>query len=222
MSSTKETRYYSWDIITYLSEEEFVPILCEHFASWAYIYHDKDVKEDGTPKEPHFHIVGSKRNKSSFTAMLRLFDKGTQNTRFIGIKGQDEIKERYLYLDHRYEDGKYKYNASDIIVHDSYYWVKVTKDITVTRSSNDEFTDDLLAPDMLIEDMGRKYGRDFMKNVRNYLTFRDIVRFERGELSNQYRYFEDDKTLIDDQLDKRRKEMAKRVHESLYSKQEEK
>lgn len=194
-SKINEPRFYSWDIITYLNEKEFVPILCEHFTSWAYIYHDKDVKEDGTPKEPHYHIVGSKRNKSSFTAMLRLFDKGTQNTRFIGIKGQDEIKERYLYLDHRFEPDKHKYNASDIIEHDSYYWVKVTKDITVTRSSNDEFIDDLMDEDISIEEMGRKYGRDFMRYTKSYLEYRRYVEIERSESKERLLKLISDKQL---------------------------
>lgn len=173
MSNTE--RFYSWDIITYLNESEFVPILCEHFSAWAYIYHDKDKKEDGTPKEPHYHIVGSKRNKASFNSMQRLFSVGTQNTRFIGIKGQEEIKERYLYLDHRYEEGKHRYDARDIVEHDSYYWTKVTKDIAVTRSSNDEFLDDLLDAEMSLEEMGRKYGRDFMRYARAYVDFRNMV-----------------------------------------------
>ena len=47
--------------IPFLPKEKMLSIIAEHTTAghikeWAYILHDKDIKEDGTPKEPHWHI----------------------------------------------------------------------------------------------------------------------------------------------------------------------
>lgn len=171
----ENTRFYSWDIITYLSEAQFLCVLKERFSSWAYIYHDKD------GNEPHWHIVGSCVNKVSFKRLLKDFDScGKENTRLIPITKED-LRERYEYLDHRDEPSKYQYDAKDIRHHDQHYWQIVCKDIVSDRTANDEFLDDLLSEQMSIEQMGRKYGRDFMKNYKSYLDYRYSVLYERAK-----------------------------------------
>lgn len=169
------TRFYSWDIVTYLSEAQFLCVLKERFSSWAYIYHDKD------GNEPHWHIVGSCTNKVSFKRLLKDFEScGNENTRLIPITKED-LRERYEYLDHRNETSKYHYPSAAIKHHEEHYWQVVCKDIILDRTANDEFIEDLLSETISIEQMGRKYGRDFMKNYKAYWDYRECVRTERSK-----------------------------------------
>ena len=55
-NSTKTHRAFS--LITYHAKEIVDGILSYRpIRAAAYIFHDKDIKEDGTAKEPHIHIL---------------------------------------------------------------------------------------------------------------------------------------------------------------------
>ena len=86
--------------------------------NYAYILHDKDVNEDGTPKNPHYHI------------MLRLID--SYDTKYIaGWFGVAEnfvgkVKSRWAdalaYLTHENSPEKYQYDEDEVI--SDYDWKK--------------------------------------------------------------------------------------------------
>ena len=55
--------------------------------TWAYIVHDKDTKDDGTPKEPHVHIAVELAESVKFSTVGG----------YIGVAGQyvSRIKQQY-------------------------------------------------------------------------------------------------------------------------------
>lgn len=53
-------RAYSWSLITYATSNEVHQFILEHLdiiKYYAYIVHDNDIKDDGTPKEKHIHLL---------------------------------------------------------------------------------------------------------------------------------------------------------------------
>lgn len=47
-----------------------IAYLTEKYSIWAYILHDKDVKEDGTLKKPHYHFIIKMPNSRSLNQRL--------------------------------------------------------------------------------------------------------------------------------------------------------
>lgn len=83
---------------------------------YAYILHDKDKKEDGSEKKPHFHIVIQTQSPVNLIVVAERFDIMPN---FIDIpKGRNSFGDCCEYLTHEnpkeQEKGKYLYNDSEI------------------------------------------------------------------------------------------------------------
>lgn len=98
-------RYRKFSCITYLTELQLQVRLLMHdnqIRAYAYAYHDKDVKEDGTPKEPHIHLLIVTHCTCTLSAIRRWFDGFVQNGKDVTTTAQkmtDEY-EMYDYLTH--------------------------------------------------------------------------------------------------------------------------
>lgn len=160
-----------WDIITYLQESEFQYALSKA-THWAYIYHDCDVNDNGELKEPHWHILLNFDNARSGNAVLKDF-VGYQNTRAYNMDETSPI-ERYEYLTHLNDPDKYQYSSSRIVCDNPVYWEHFLP--SVRDRTQADFIEDLLQDEELdIVYMARKYGRDFIKNYKSYMEFRNEV-----------------------------------------------
>ena len=54
---------YKWELKLYPDSSSYdcnavLDCAQDYFKEWAYIIHDHDVKEDGTPDKPHVHFMG--------------------------------------------------------------------------------------------------------------------------------------------------------------------
>lgn len=83
---------------------------------YAYILHDKDKKEDGSEKKPHFHIVIQTQNPVNLIVVAERFDIMPN---FIDIpKGRNSFGDCCEYLTHEnakeQEKGKHLYDDSEI------------------------------------------------------------------------------------------------------------
>lgn len=70
------------------SIDEVIGNAREYFNQWAYILHDCDTNEDGTPKEPHVHFYGYKGSSVYLTTILNRYAK-------LGVQPQ-HIEKRIL------------------------------------------------------------------------------------------------------------------------------
>lgn len=211
-SSTENKRFYTWDCVSYLSEEAIKKLCFEQAKNWAYAYHDKDVwtEEDesknpkhkaGEPKTPHYHILLCMEREKSFESMLRIVKQyGDQNTRITPI-AKEWIAERIEYMWHdqanEHAAGKFQYNR-EIVKYSSKQWFdKYVKGEDPT--ANDDFLEDLLAPasEFSVVKMARVYGRDFMKNFKNYLDFRKYALAEQTGVYVPEQYARDTRTFGD-------------------------
>lgn len=161
------SRFYSFSIVSYASLPEIQNLLqaCRHYVC---ILHDKDVNEDGSARSPHYHILCTFAQNKSFNSVASLVES-SQNT---FVQQLQDVGGAFAYLTHQNNPEKFQYNADDLISDNLDYWLDKIPDYENKSSKNDEFVDDLLSDDFDIVSMARKYGRDFIKNLNRYESFR--------------------------------------------------
>lgn len=169
-------RFYTYCIVSYASLDEIRPLL-QWAKEWAYIKHDKDEN-----RGIHYHIMVAFEKQKSYRQLFQAV-KSDQNTFVQGLKRA--VGNMLAYFTHTDEAStkaeKYQYSEEDIVYSDFEYWSARlnwhTDKIEVAK--NESFFEDLLDKKSTIESMGRKYGRDFMKNIDKYWSYRTAVIDER-------------------------------------------
>lgn len=168
----KATQFTSLFVRTYASTEEVERLLeVLNPDEYAYIVHDKDVNKDGTPKEPHIHLLMYK--KSTFR-LTKLFTFTEQATR---VEVPRSKKYAYEYLTHKNDPDKTSYPVD--AVHE-YHKGANTFSVTpqeARENRNLELLDDI--GNLTRRQMAEKYGSDYIKNYRRYEEFMSVV--ERDE-----------------------------------------
>lgn len=174
-------RAYTWFCVTYAKPNEYQPLL-DKASHWALAHHDKDfiIADNGDikPKAPHTHIIVTFTDKQSFNQVKSLV-KSEQNTLAQPCntkdgQGRDCVRGMFKYLTHEGEDPaiKYIYDKTHRRTDDDAYWQKRIGEDLQSLCHGDNFLDDLIADDFSVLAMGRKYGRDFMKNYGRYCDYR--------------------------------------------------
>ena len=172
------SRARKFSCITYLSELQLKVCLCAHsnqIRCFAYAFHDKDTKEDGSLKEPHFHLIIVTYSAHSVSAIRRWFGGYHDSNGEITTTGQvcTDVYEMYDYLTHNTkqcrEQGKYLYDKSIIVSNDTEGFFKASEE-----SSFDTIT---LALESLlngcdIHTLAKRYGRDF---ILHYNSLKQVV-----------------------------------------------
>jgi hypothetical protein len=91
---------------------------------YAFILHDKDIAEDGTLKEAHYHVVLSYKNPKTETAVRNLFEGAHEEV-------ARSISNTCKYLLHvtpeASDDGKHQYEISEAISNNPDYFTKLVK-----------------------------------------------------------------------------------------------
>lgn len=87
-------------------EDTFLPIAISPL-------HDQDVKEDGSPKKPHYHVIVTFPNTTTSGKALAIAD--ALNAPHCALPA-DSIAGAYWYFIHRYQKEKHQYDECDIIV----------------------------------------------------------------------------------------------------------
>lgn len=82
-------------------------------SGFAFIVHDKDVNDDGTPKEPHIHLMIAFKEPEQTTNILAKFKGCISTEQLQKIKGW---KAAIAYLTHRTKDSshKHQYDISEV------------------------------------------------------------------------------------------------------------
>lgn len=92
---------------------------------WAWILHDHDTKTDGTPKDPHIHLMCSWDRKTTKDSVIA--NKfGCRRNQIENIKGT--WADALDYLDHANAPEKYQYDPSE--VHANFDWEEEAKNST--------------------------------------------------------------------------------------------
>lgn len=148
---------------TYATEEEIVATLTQHQKSiraYAYIWHDKDVRSDGTPKEPHWHVLIILHNSSCCNAVIKWFKKyASCNTFAEPVK--TTVPEAYDYLTHKNDKNKSPYDDTNIVHGNLEYWMKISDDADDDDNVARQIIDDIMQGTPYY-DMVIRYGREWV------------------------------------------------------------
>ncbi len=84
--------------------------ICESINSeYAFIYHDKDINPDGTPKTPHWHINIRLKDARDFKTFANYFGVSENNVNKI-----KSYPRSLQYLTHKNAPDKYQYDMSEV------------------------------------------------------------------------------------------------------------
>ena len=137
---------------------------------FAYILHDRDVKEDGTPKDPHYHFLFVLRRSRRLSDIQSVMKKTLQGN--VLLQPCRSVSDSYGYLTHENDDNKAQYDESSIVSSaDKSYW-KPADSLGEGDSSCDTIMSaylDLLKS-MPLSDCAKKYGRDFIIHYNHIKT----------------------------------------------------
>ena len=107
-----EDKKVSKDIITLLKEW-----LEKNTKQYAFILHDKDILEDGTPKTPHLHAVCNMNStKQRIATILNDLTKALNISAFlVSIDKYSSFNASLQYLIHKNNEEKHQYDIKDIV-----------------------------------------------------------------------------------------------------------
>lgn len=160
-------RYYTHSVVTYNSLDCCFDLFnaSKHYC---YIIHDRDKTDE------HIHVLCTFDVQRSIKAVRNLV-VGEQNTFSQECKDVEALLE---YWTHDNEPDKEPYPRSSIQYDDEKYWKKRIKDVDDAEDKNVMFINDLLDDKMTLAFMAKKYGRDFIRNVKAYMNFRKLLKAE--------------------------------------------
>lgn len=167
-NDNKRTR--NWSLVTYLDKETLCQRLCsiDNIRYYAFIEHDKDVQEDGTPKDRHIHLALVLNSARTLQQIAPRFTDITSNAG--NCFGQPTRSNRAIidYFTHKNEPEKHQYSESEIISNNIDYF------------KNDETDEDntyMIIEDLLngksLRELAKTYGRALLYHYRD---FRDFVK----------------------------------------------
>lgn len=191
----KTVQFTSLFLRTYASTEEVERLLeVLNPDEYAYIVHDKDVRPDGSKKEPHIHLLMYKKTHFRLTKILTFSSQATR------VEIPRSKKYAYEYLTHKNDPDKVSYPSTD--VHEFH---KDENTFAVTRQEardnrNMQLLDDI--GNLTRRQMAEKYGADYIKNYQRYESFMCVVRDdeERAEAERLVAELNAHRTL-DDKVD---------------------
>jgi hypothetical protein len=184
MNTTKNIRTRNFSLVTYVSMAD-IENYCKlpHVKNYAYILHDKDIKEDGSLKEPHIHVVLSYHNARTRSAVLADFKDFSQNTL---VEECIELEGCLDYLTHKRNPDKFQYPVDCVKTNFGYYRGDYTTEDNTAYCLVMDIMKGLSRLQLL-----RKYGRDFAINRDKYYGLATEIAQEE-----EYEYL-DEETLQD-------------------------
>lgn len=168
-------RSYWYSLITYLDKSDIDNILYVHsrkIRQYAYILHDKDVKEGGELKESHFHVILYLNNAMSSSAVLKMFNISNQNTFIEKIRNKVSCVD---YLTHSNQPDKYQYPVESVVFSDISFFNGLSNDISDSCENALNVCLDIINNVPMV-DMVRRYGRDFIINYRHYVAMAELIK----------------------------------------------
>ena len=139
-------------------------------SEYAYILHDRDVKDDGTPKEPHYHFLFVLHRSRRLADIQSCMKKTIQGN--VLVQSCHSVSAAYGYLTHEHEESKVSYDEASIVSSaDVSYWHADTSSNDCGKSPDiimSAYFD--LLNSMPLTECAKKYGRDFIIHYNHIKT----------------------------------------------------
>lgn len=108
--------------------------------SWAYILHDKDTQDDGTPKALHVHIIVELTESRQYSTVGGYVGVPAQYVCAIrqkvkaGKRMVSDIGGALSYLTHRNAKDRYQYDDSEVVAKPGYDWQSIRNKSEMSRA----------------------------------------------------------------------------------------
>lgn len=167
-----------FELILYLDKEE-VKSICQkekNIESYCFILHDKDLNEDGSPKEPHIHLVLSTKYPYFSTTIYNKFKVDESNVRIINVL---DLKDRLEYQIHKNHQHKYQYDLSEVTTNNNdWYQLIKSDDMLLEYDRTTQAVMDM-ADGMPIYELSKKYGHLFIINFNSISSVAAEIKYDR-------------------------------------------
>lgn len=184
-----------WFIRTYCTKEQIEEIIDndDRVLWWRAIIHDKDTKEDNTPKETHAHIVIEYKNRIKGSTVYNCF-KGYKDEK--GKEINTEIQECnrkagcYYYLTHNTEkakkEGKHLYDENEIFGNG---------EINLEEENNSKYVNLIneIRNNAQPLELVMKYGMLYITNIKNLKKIAE----EQTKWENNKKFEEEFNTMVE-------------------------
>lgn len=158
----QDTKYF---ILSYCPPDKLDKVFTK-CTFYAYILHDKDTDSNGELKEFHYHYFVQFPKAKDIYQLALDFNCGEYSFMVENVRDKGACL-RYLI---HYDNGeKYQYPLSDVVTTSLLQVERACRSSANVEEANDEFLKDLFR--MSLYGLGRKYGRDFIKNYEKYANF---------------------------------------------------
>lgn len=145
---------------------------------YAYILHDKDVKEDGTPIKPHYHVivdVGGDKGPFSLNALAKLLKLPLHRLEL----SKQPFKYRCAYLIHLFDVEKYHYSVDEVTANFDF-----ERMIAKLKREKNPINKRALKDDLIFEISENRVKN--LKEALNYLINEGLGKSEAYELLTSY------------------------------------
>jgi len=169
----------------YLPKEKMLADIAEHtnaghIAEWAYILHDKDTNEDGTLKEPHWHI------EMRLTRGRRLSDIASWfglPVKYIQTSKSGKFEPMLQYLIHENAPEKYQYKEEEVTANFDYLerMKIIRKELAkkeVQKAKENRINE-------ILEMIRNGTIRDY--NINDFVSIREYDKY-KGHIRNAFEY----------------------------------
>lgn len=177
-------------LVTYIDTDALHKFLkmASWVRNWSYCTHDRDVTEDGSPKEIHTHVLLYTYEAKTSSAVKKLFDRYSaevyansdtvpQNTT---AQICHDMVSQYRYQLHLDDRDKFQYDANCRVVDSLAYWRELEQKANLTAFDNNTalaMLDDI-SSGVASREMAGRYGRDFIIHYEKYVNFARRIEFE--------------------------------------------
>lgn len=156
-----EKRAYNWRIVSYSTEDKIKEFCVKYGSKWEYILHDKDIKENGEPKEKHYHINITLKVWKSKKAICEAIDND-QNSFAIEMTDKEKA---HNYLTHKENPEKYQYEESEI--KSNFKWEEGKQ----KKATTEEFLQIAESKELSMREKAILLGRDYIRNYHYYQSY---------------------------------------------------
>ena len=180
---SEEKRDRKFCLSSYIDRNSLLYFLkrSEWIQHWAICTHDRDIKEDGTPKDEHTHILIYTYNAKTASAIKKAFDRYSNEIyRDTETEPQNTLAQicfdmpsQWRYLIHADDCEKAQYDANERFCDDFAYWNK----LDISSGMND--SSDNLGLAMLKDymdgvhplEMAHRYGKEYIYHLSHFQKF---------------------------------------------------
>lgn len=179
---TKETSRI-WHLVCY--DEKVVHAICEKSTRWAYILHDKDILDDGSPKPPHYHVYSYRRNDTLGNFYVKLGRSISPDNGTVRVAMQTNAHDAVEYFQHADERSKeakktpYPLEAVvfDVKGNDNHFKSQEEREAELEKNRASQEADNLaFLNDIIVHrhnpiTLTIRYGRSYIANKEKYDKF---------------------------------------------------